>query len=212
MKSVRIFSASFVILFFGILLLISACQKNEHFQATFPLSADEVTKLLEKSGLQGEISENETESRQDGRISYVIRNAAETYTDSENGKLVANVVSLTRKDGRALSVVFNQSVLDEAIVWTDWERQIRFASLLYGGFEDEEALYRACMEAQQSADRKTFSCKIELPDGYCIVSYNPYKSKTYDENDYEIVNYSAFLRVNIYESRNLYEHMNAELE
>lgn len=194
---------------FGILVLASGCQKDERFQTAFPLEADEVTRLLVQVGLPGEISEKETESRKSGSISYVIRNAAETYGDSGNSKLVANVVSLARRDGRALSTIFVQSVAGEPVLWADWERQIKFATLLYGGFEDEEALYNACIEAELPTDTKSFRWETERSEGYCRVHYEPRRNKTYDERGYEVVTYSAILRVDIYESLDLYEKIYA---
>lgn len=201
---------AFGLFLFGILVLASGCQKSERFQTAFPLEADEVTRLLVQVGLPGEISEKETQSRQNGSISYVIRDAAETYGDCGNSKMVANVVSLARRDGRALSTIFDQSVADEPILWADWERQIKLATLLYGGFEDEEALYKACIEAELPSGSNSFRWETELSEGYCRVYYEPRRNKTYDERGYELVTYSAMLRVDIYESRDLYENMNAD--
>lgn len=193
--------------FLGILAFMSGCQKNQRFQTTFPLEAGDVTRLLEYVGLPGEISEDETESRQAGRISYVIRDNTETYGDGGNSKMVANVVSLAHRDGRALSTIFNQSAVGDSIVWSDWQRQIKFAALLYGGFADEEALYKACIEADLPADTKSFRWEAELPEGYCCVSFNPRRNRTNDERGYEVETYSVILRVEIYESREFYEQM-----
>lgn len=203
---------TFGLFLLGFLVLASGCQKKERFQTVFPLEADEVTRLLEQVGLPGEISEGETVSRQEGHISYVIRNAAQTYGDSGNSKMVANVVSLARKDGRALSTIFDQSVAGEPVVWADWERQIKLAALLYGGFEDEETLYQACLEAELPTGTNSFRWETELSEGYCRVYYKPRKSKTYDERRYEVVTCSAALWVSIYESRELYEQMRADLQ
>lgn len=187
----------------GILLLVSGCQKSERV----PLEEDEVTRLLEQVGLPGEISEDETESRKKGQISYVIRDPAETYGDSGNKKMVAGVTSLVRKDGRALSTTFVQNVAEEPIVWADWERQIKLATLLYGGFADEEVLYKACTEAELPTDTNSFSWETELPEGYCRVQYRTHRNKTYDERNFEVVYYSATMWVSIYESRAFYERL-----
>ena len=189
------------------ILLVCGCQKNERVQTAYRLEPDEITSLLEQVGLPGEISGEETASYREGHISYVIRDPAETYGDGGNSKMVANVASFSSKDGRALLTVFNQNVSEEPIVWADWERQIKLAALLYGDFEDEESLYKACIEAELPTDTNSFQWKTELPEGYCCVSYGTHRSKTYDERGFEVVNYSATLRVNIYESREFYEQL-----
>ena len=194
-----------IIVLITILVFTCGCQNDDKFTSSFPLDKNEVTRILGQVGLQGEVSDDETESSKDGRVSYVIRDNAETCSDSENGKFVANVVSLAHKDGRALATVFDQSVAGEKINWSDWEQQIKFATLLYGGFGNEEVLYNACLEEDLPAGSEAFSFDIELADGYCIVSYQPRTNKTYDDNAFEVVNYSATLRVNIYETKELYE-------
>lgn len=194
---------AFGLFLFGVLLLVSGCQKRD----CVPLSEDAVTSLLAQVGLPGEISPDETVSQGKGRISYVIRDPAETYGDGGSSKMVAGVTSLVRKDGRALSATFVQNVAEEPIVWEDWERQIKLAVLLYGGFEDEEDLYKACTEAELPTDTASFSWETERPEGYCRVTYRTQKYKTYDERNFEVVNHSATMWVSIYESRAFYEKL-----
>lgn len=206
-KSFRI---TFGLFLLGMLLLVSGCQMSKHVQTAYPLEEDELTRLLEQVGLPGTISEDETVSRQEGHISYVIRNPAETYGNSGNNKLVANVTSLVRKDGRVLSTIFHQSVAGEPIVWADWERQIKLAALLYGGFEDEGTLYKACTEAELPTDTTSFRWETDFPEGYYCVVYRSHKNKAYDERSFEVVTCSATLWVDIYESRELYDKMKAD--
>lgn len=205
----------------GVLFSLTGSKKDERFQTTFPLEEEVVTATLEKTGLPGVISESETESYRKGHIHYVVRSPTETYDGTNNSAFLADISSSNYKGERMLFTLFDQSVDSEQIVWEDWKQQIVFATLLYGGFENEEEVYQAFLEKEIPKDffgkavelpggysRVSYRGDVQLPEGYCRVSYTFRSRRTYDEDDFPIKKQSASLRVDIYESYELYQKLN----
>jgi len=205
----------------GVLFSLTGSKKDERFQTTFPLEEEVVTAMLEKTGLPGVISESETESYRKGHIHYVVRSPTETYDGTNNSAFLADISSSNYKGERILFTIFDQSIDSEQIVWEDWKQQIVFATLLYGGFENEEEVYQAFLEKEIPKDffgkavelpggysRVSYRGDVQLPEGYCRVSYTFRSRRTYDEDDFPIKKQSASLRVDIYESYELYQKLN----
>lgn len=192
----------------GILCMLTGCQKSRAFQTVFPLDAAAVNETLAKAGLPGSVSEDETYSQQEGHVSYTIRRAPERPDEPENGVFVASASSAQLADGRLLYTAFVQHMASDRFQWADWKQQIVFAAMLYGGFIDEEAVYQALSEQSDPADGGS-QWEVELPEGYCRVSYSAKDNKTYDEDGFEVHTYTATLRVDVFETQALYESLMA---
>lgn len=207
----------------GTLCSLTGSKKDERFQTTFPLEKEVITAMLKKTGLPGTISESETGSYRAGHIHYVVRSPTETYNGTNNSEFFAYISSSNYEGERMLFTLFDQSVDSEQIVWEDWKQQIVFATLLYGGFENEEEVYQAFLEKEVPKDffgkavelpagysRVSYRGDVQLPEGYCMVSYTFSSHRTYNEDDFPIKKQSASLRVNIYESYELYQKLQQE--
>ena len=183
----------------GLLFSLPDRKKDERFQTTFPLEEEVITATLEKVGLPGVISESETDSYRKGHIQYVVRSPTETYDGTDNSAFFAYISSAKDKGERVLYTIFDQSVDSEQIVWEDWKQQIVFATLLYGGFENEEEVYQAFLEKEVPEGKEFFGKAVELPggysrmsyrgdvqlpEGYCMVGYTYRSNRTYDEDSF----------------------------
>lgn len=184
---------------------------SDRFQTDFPLTAEVVTDALARSGLAGEISESESEPQAGYSSSFVIRDKAKATEAAKNGRFVATITSAERESGRVLYIVFDQEIESEQIDWDAWKPQLIFAALLYGGFEDEEALYRALLGNELPEGQTQVSWSSSLPEGYCIAAYMPRTNTTYDENNIPVKRYAAHLQVNLYESHATYQAVVAEI-
>ena len=185
------------------LCLLNGCHKDERFKTTFPLEESAIVSALEESGLAGKISASETDPYSDRHTIYVVRSETETYDDAGTPVMVASASSAATDDGRILWTIFDR-LHTEQFSWEDWKQQIIFATLLYGGFETEDAVYQAFC-TKEIPDSPAYVWDARLPEGYCRISYLPRSHKAYDENGFEIQKQSAILRVNIYESYALYQ-------
>ncbi len=195
------------IVFLCMLCFLTGCKKEKQFKTTFPLEQDVITATLEQVGLPGVISESETTSKAEGHTHYVLRSPSETYDGTDNKVFLADISSANQEGERVLYTIFDQSVDSNQIAWEDWKQQIVFATLLYGGFENEEAVFQAFLEKELPDGKTSFMWDAQLPEGYCTVSYSYRSNRTYDENGFSVLNQSAFLRVNIYESCELYQKL-----
>ncbi len=210
----------------GLLCSLTGCKNEQRFQTSFPLKEEELTEAMEKVGLEGMISESESELslQTKGRtqyVHYVVRRGAEPQYDPENGPWVTGIMSAQHKGKRMLYTTFSQRVPSAQLAWEDWKPQLVLAALLYGGFENEEELYQALL-GQELPEGKTsaapdaqppggydtvFTSDAQLPGGYCTVSCHILSHTAYDENHFEVTLYTATLRVNIYESCELYQEL-----
>lgn len=180
------------------LCFLSGCQKEEaRQQASCPVDEETILSALKKTGLQGKISESETESYKDGHILYVVRSETETYDDPDNGVLVAGVSCAETEDGRMVSGTFDR-LNTEQFSWEDWKQQIAFAALVYGGFDNEDAVYKAFCE-KELPDSSPFVWEEELLGVRCSITYQPRSHTRYDDDGNAVDKYAAILRVDIYE-------------
>lgn len=191
----------------GMLFSLTGRKKDERFQTTFPLEEEVITATLEKAGLPGIISESETSSYREGHIHYVVRSPAETYDGTNNSLFLADISSANYEGERMLATTFDQSVVSDQFKWEDWKQQIVFATLLYGGFENEEDVYRAFLEKELPDGKTSFRWDAQLSGDYSTVSYSSRSHTTYDKDGFAIRKQSAFLRINIYESYELYQKL-----
>ena len=193
---------------------LSGCQKNGLPQPDFPLEKDVIISALEQTGLPGVISESETTSYIEGHIVYVLRDPTKTYGDSENKLLTAGISSALTKGERLLAVSFLTAPGDPVTIpfaWEDWKQQFVFTALLFGGFADEEAVYRAFSKQEVPEDKETFKWEAQFPGGeYCRVLYRLRYSKTHiPETIKEKPTYIVWITV--YESKSLYQRIQQEM-
>lgn len=203
---------------FGVFSSASAGADDTLPQLAFPLDAAEITHALQKTGLPGEISESETSSKMEGQVLYVVRSLTETYLDTASPEeapddpcsrvITAAVTSAVSEGERVIFTVFYQKSVSDPFSWEDWKRQIVFATLLYGGFEDEEELFRAFIGKALPEGLNSYELDAQLPGGYCTVRY---ESPRQDQNHgAEQRHQFASMSVSIFESRALYQRLRGE--
>ncbi|MCE5235720.1 MAG: hypothetical protein LLF87_06665 [Eubacteriales bacterium] len=207
--------AIYAALAFGVICSLAGCQKSNLPQPDFPLEEDAILAALEQAGLPGVISESETRSSHEGHMAYTLRDPAKTYGDTGNKVVTAGISSAITEGERFLSMIFLSAPDEPATLpftWEDWRRQIIFTTLLFGGFEDEEAVYRAFSDKETPEDEESFGWEAQLPGGYCTVSYNLIASKATSSFPDPIVNRASYtVRVTVYESKSLYQRMYQEM-
>lgn len=200
---------------FGILCSVTSCKRSEKFQTAFPLDEVVVTDTLEQAGLPGTISDSESETSLQTKkdihyTHYVVRDETEHYDNTETGMFVTDILSADYKGKRMLYMTFDQRIASNQIEWENWKAYIVFAALLYGGFENEEDIYQAFLGKELPEGKTAFQWDAQLPEGYCTVSYHLRSGHTiYDKDGFARKKRSAFLRVNIYESYDLYQELKA---
>lgn len=210
----------------GLLCSIAACKKDVLPQPNFPLEEEAITAALEKTGLPGEISESETTSYAEGHSLYVVRSLTEAYSDEISPEeaqanpysrvIIASASSAITEGERTLYTMFDQKDSSDQFAWEDWNKQIVFTTLLYGGFEDEEDVYRAFVgkalpKGENSEDEVSLVWDAQLPGGYCWVRYVSRKTKVFEgEYDVPTWRYTGTLFVKIYESQALFQKLEQE--
>lgn len=182
-------------------------------QSVFPLSEEEVNDALWKSGLPGSISPAESTSYGPGHSVFVVRSEPEAYyAESGTGKVMVATASSTIDDsGRRLQTMFYLMDVPDSFVWANWKKQLVFSALLYGGFVDEEEIYRALAaeEVPKSTNLEgTVQAEwfLDLSGGFCRVTYSTHRGSTrYNEYGVPSRGYDGMLGVHFYESKAAYE-------
>lgn len=198
---------------FGMICFVSIYKKDVLPQPTFPLDEEVINVALEKSGLPGMLSESETTSWADGQRMHIVRSPTITYSDTISTEeasvnpsarlLIAGITSVTIEGERVLIAVFDQIDVSDQMSWEDWKQQIVFATLLYGGFEDEEQVYQAFAGKELPYGENAFQrWDAQLLGGYCTVTYH-----TTNESSNPTQKRHAWMGVNIYESQALYQRL-----
>ncbi|MBS6396606.1 MAG: hypothetical protein KH452_05590 [Clostridiales bacterium] len=200
----------------GMLCVASVRKKDVLPQPDFPLEEEVITAALEKTGLPGLLSESETTFSAEGQRRHVVRSPSVTYSDMITPEesdadprtrlLVAAVSSTTFGGERVLSTVFDQIDVSDQMAWEDWKQQIVFATLLYGGFEDEEQVYQALVCEEFPYGENSFGWEVQLPGGYCTVT-----CRTTEETSRPEGKKRASLGVNIFESEELYQRLRTSI-
>lgn len=195
------------------LCFVSVCKKDVLPQPTFPLDEEVITVALKKSGLPGILSESETTFSGEGRRIHIVRSPTITYSDTIRTEeadanpstrlLMAGISSVTMEGQRVLTIIFDQIDVSDQMTWEDWKHQIVFATLLYGGFEDEEQVYRAFAGKElPNGENSVRRWDAQFPGGYCTVTY-----RTSDATSNPKQKRHASMGVNIYESQALYQRL-----
>lgn len=142
----------------------------------FPLSEDVINDALDELGLDWVISQDETQqiSKEDVEgILYTLRDPEEMHNEHSTAKRLYGGVSSGYVEGkRQLSMTLDSSGhgLDGVpFSWEDWKQVIVLGTILYGGFEDEEEVYRALSELEVPDDDGTLKWDVPLSKGYCNV-------------------------------------------
>ena len=198
---------------FGMICFVSIYKKDVLPQPTFPLDEEVINVALEKSGLPGMLSESETTSWAEGQKMHIVRSPMITYADTISTEeayanpstrlLIAGISSVTIGGERVLIAVFDQIDVSDQMSWEDWKQQIVFATLLYGGFEDEEQVYQAFAGKELPYGENAFQrWDAQLPGGYCTVTF-----RTSNETSNPTQKRHAWMDVNIYESQALYQRL-----
>ena len=136
--------------------------------AAFPLSEKAVTTALNDVGLPLTISSEETQSFTEGHIAYTLRGSGE---DLYPFGAVSSAVYGGGK--RHLTVIYQvRPEGDAAFRWEDWQQAITLAGKLWGGFDDDDQLYRQLSDLNIPDDTVTgASWETETDGGFCSVGY-----------------------------------------
>lgn len=151
--------------------LTTSCQKREVLpQPNFPLSEEDITAAVEAQELNWILDQDHPNEATSASTVYgLIR--PEVTTDFST-VFVTSVQS--DKIGRYLSTILMisrkqlQWPLDEPHSWDEWKELFQLSAQLYGGFEDDEAIYRACMSKELPME-ETLLWDGALIGGYCRV-------------------------------------------
>lgn len=204
----------------GILCFLVGCQESGLGKPDFPLEEADIVTALERANLSGAISNDKTQVLSQEHILYVL--------DSDEQKLPVMLISSSFiQNKRALSLTFIAPSVSQGVTfeWEDWKQQLVFATLLYGGFADEEEVYQEFSEQKISVGKvelneewpmetlaERYEWDAEFPAGYCRVSYELVNStieNSIEGEDLSIVEQSPRLTVSIYETK---DHYNEQLQ
>lgn len=205
------------------LLTLTACVENSPYtegpdsipkesmaEPEFPLDKGTIMKTVDSLNLPCIISEDESEellTRENTVYSnYVLRDPERKYhEDSLDTILYGGFISGIVDGNRYMSTIFDAKshmVNDKPFAWEDWKQEIIFITILYGGFEDEEEVYRALSKLEVSDDDKVLKWGVQLSNGYCGVQRSSITQPA-DSRGYTIW-------INFYETEELYLKMEQE--
>lgn len=205
------------------LLTLTACVENSPYtegpdsipkesmaEPEFPLDKGTIMKTVDSLNLPCVISEDESEellTRENTVYSnYVLRDPERKYhEDSLDTILYGGIISGIVDGNRYMSTIFDAKshmVNDKPFAWEDWKQEIIFITILYGGFEDEEEVYRALSKLEVPDDDKVLKWGVQLSNGYCGVQRSSITQPA-DSRGYTIW-------INFYETEELYLKMEQE--
>lgn len=205
------------------LLTLTACVENSPYtegpdsipkesmaEPEFPLDKGTIMKTVDSLNLPCVISEDESEellTRENTVYSnYVLRDPERKYhEDSLDTILYGGIISGIVDGNRYMSTIFDAKshmVNDKPFDWEDWKQEIIFITILYGGFEDEEEVYRALSKLEVPDDDKVLKWGVQLSNGYCGVQRSSITQPA-DSRGYTIW-------INFYETEELYLKMEQE--
>ena len=205
------------------LLTLTACVENSPYtegpdsipkesmaEPEFPLDKGTIMKTVDSLNLPCVISEDESEellTRENTVYSnYVLRDPERKYhEDSLDTILYGGIISGIVDGNRYMSTIFDAKshmVNDKPFAWEDWKQEIIFITILYGGFEDEEEVYRALSKLEVPDDDKVLKWGVQLSNGYCGVQRSS-NIQPADSRGYTIW-------INFYETEELYLKMEQE--
>lgn len=124
-----------LVLILGLAILYK-CKKQTLPVPQYPLDSDTIVAALQEWGLSYTIEEDDwVRKERQGQSLYNLYSA-------ENGEFVAGISS-SQKDGeRLLFISFPPFYFTNPISVKEYENAIAFATLLYGGFQDQQQVYK----------------------------------------------------------------------
>ena len=165
----------------------------------YPLMAEKVEQAVRQLDMPLAISPNETKSFTEGQIAYTLRSGGEDLFPW------GAVSSAVYGGGKRFCQVTHLEAAGEDITfhWEDWQKTITLAGKLWGGFDDDDQLYRQLSDLNIPDDTVTgASWETETDGGFCRVSY----SVTMIQSKPSHVNFT----ITFYESRQEYCQMMKE--
>ncbi|MDC7290605.1 hypothetical protein NXH76_22710 [Blautia schinkii] len=142
----------------------------------FPLSEDVVNDALDELGLDWDISEDEIQQISGDDVEgiiYTFCDPVKTQSEDSTAAFFYGGVSSGLVEGkRQLSLALESGGhgLDGVpFAWEDWKQMIVLGTKLYGGFENEEEVYRALSELEVPDDDSRLKWGVPLSKGYCNV-------------------------------------------
>lgn len=189
--------------------LTTGCHKKEVLpQPEFPLSEKTLMELVQAQGLDWTLGQSGQAELADSKSAYgLIR--PETEKDFSTVMVTS---ARSDKIGRYLSAVLVisrdelQWPLEEPHSWSDWKELLQLSARLYGGFEDDEAIYRACSETELSVE-ETLLWDGALTGGYCRISTS---APIQDWSPYVGGKLVFYIYVDIFESTDAYHIFSQE--
>lgn len=165
----------------------------------YPLMAEKVEQAVRQLDMPLTISSEETKSFTEGQIAYTLRSGGEDLFPW------GAVSSAVYGGGKRFCQVTHLEAAGEDITfhWEDWQKTITLAGKLWGGFDDDDQLYRQLSDLNIPDDTVTgASWETETDGGFCRVSY----SVTMIQSKPSHVNFT----ITFYESRQEYCQMMKE--
>lgn len=162
----------------------------------YPLMAEKVEQAVRQLDMPLTISSEETKSFTEGQIAYTLRSGGEDLFPW------GAVSSAVYGGGKRFCQVTHLEAAGEDITfhWEDWQKTITLAGKLWGGFDDDDQLYRQLSDLNIPDDTVTgASWETETDGGFCRVSY----SVTMIQSKPSHVNFT----ITFYESRQEYCQM-----
>lgn len=165
-------------------------------------------------GLDWVIDEEGTQSSGEGQILHSLRDPEKGYPNGgpDSRLLCASIISAEVDGERYLTVSFlpeSAANFDweesRPFAWEDWEKHLKLATLLYGGFEREDELYWAASQLEVSSVTANDLLYQQLTGGYCRVRVSKMDRPSLPDE-------ARMVTVTICESKEMYEKLVAEAE
>ena len=175
--------------------LLSACQGGPMPQPDYPLSEETVSAALKESALSWEIEEARTSSGEGvEQTIYSLR-----PTEGEDGSQIT--INSYQSDGSGPRLQIHSRWRGDRDP-EDWQKVLRLAARLYGGFQDEDEICWTCVppEAEESG---TVSWQGALRGRYLTVSMGALSPWDSDQK---------ILSIQLYQSKEVYDQIQAEIE
>ncbi|MDC7290604.1 hypothetical protein NXH76_22705 [Blautia schinkii] len=162
----------------------------------FPLSEDVIKDALDELGLDWVIPQDEIQQVSKENVEgviHVFRDPVKTQYEYSTSPLLYGGVSSGFVEGkRHLSISFDSrgyGLYGAPFAWEDWKQGIILGTMLYGGFEDKEEVYRALSELEVSDDDSIREWEVSLSKGYCWVHRSSTDRNTSEEGYYVWINF-----------------------
>ncbi|MDD3251647.1 MAG: hypothetical protein PHV18_03705 [Lachnospiraceae bacterium] len=131
-----------LILLFVTVSLCTGCRKQALPAPSYPLDAGTIEAALERLDLPWTITNRVDWG--EGRVYYDLCN--------EDQKGIAQISSVADGTSRVLQInFFSSTAIDAPLPADDWEKAIRLAAVLYGGFSDDKQIYETFQSTYEEA-------------------------------------------------------------